>query len=248
MSDVAATKYRVAARQGRHEAQHASASAPSAAPAEADREIREHKIAGITVPLPVLFRVGEPHTAESVMLAHTMRYRQFNNNMTANSDARAKRLADAKNDAERAANQPYTAAEIAQAWLDYKPALDGATRQSSEEKAEQTARYNAYVQAVLDHNAAVAAGDTAGLVFSSTTIVRNGFAVPAKTKDQTEEAYKALREEILAKRTAFLEKFASMPKYQGRVEAERAKLVAAAGKSKAKGTDTVAVAAGEDIL
>ena len=218
------------------------AKAEPAAPAAAATAVEVLELKGIDVSLPVRFSAGFVCDAIHAKILETACRRQFKNNMDANISNRDKRLAASKTEAEKAANAPYTAAEIAALWGTYLPAIGDTPRQGSAERLEGEARYNAYVAAIAQHNDNVTSGKPG--IFSAPGVLKNALIPAKKSKGVSEEAHKVYLAEMAEKRSAFLEKFASMPKYAPLVEAERIKLRTAA---KAEDKPDVA-AAGDDVL
>lgn len=223
-------------------AQKATAAAASVAETASPPATVTRTIAGLEVVLPVKFRTGHVLTARQAAVLCAAYERQFVNNQNANELAKQKRLAAATTDAERAANQPSTAAEIAARYADYAPAVGDTPRATSAETLEYQARWNAYVAAVAEHNANLKTGKPP--IFKSNAAVKI-VQLPTKGKTQTPEEHKAALATAQEARKMMLEKFASMEKYAPRVEAERVKLREAGNKAEA---EVEAVVAGDDIF
>lgn len=148
----------------------------------------EFSKANVTVFLPFKFKAGEPMTADHVNILHTAFTRQLTNNLNANADARAKRLAKATTDADKAANAPYTADEILKVWADYMPTVGDTPRLGTVERMQLEAGWKALSKITAEHNADPALGI---IPSAKGKVVRFG---PDKAK-LSGDAYKAAMKE-----------------------------------------------------
>jgi len=147
-------------RKARREAEAVAAQAASAASASGNGqdtaeakpvpsmtcELKSDKDTVIcTFDVPRKWTAGMVNTEHSALIIDTSNLRQFTNNQTANAKARAKRFAEAKTDAERAANAPLTAADYQTLWTDYEgPAIGDMQRMGSAERMKLEAGWSAW--------------------------------------------------------------------------------------------------------
>lgn len=120
--------------------------------APTDTVSTEFKEAGVTVELPRQFGAGFIMADSHAKVEDSAWMRQFTNNINANAKARAERLKAATTDAERAANQPYTVAEILALYMDYEGPAIGGTRTSTIEKMRERSFWLAWLQMGKEHN------------------------------------------------------------------------------------------------
>ena len=204
-----------------------------------------------TFDVPRKWAAGMVNTEHSALIIDTSNLRQFTNNQTANAKARAKRFAEAKTDAERAANVPLTAADYQALWADYSgPAIGDMQRLGSAERMRLDAGWSAWVQMVTEHNAGIIANPPVVVMAKAGMAgVKVGYSIPsAKAKAETDEAFKERREAAQSARTAFIEKFLSLPQYAERVQVQMDRLQAERGKDKAAAGALVVDTAGETLL
>jgi hypothetical protein len=185
--------------------------------------------------VPRKWTAGMVNTEHSALIIDTSNLRQFTNNQTANAKARAKRFAEAKTDAERAANVPLTAADYVALWAEYDgPAIGDMQRLGTMEKLRQDATWSAWVALVTEHNDSIAKGGEPVIAKAGKAAVPVGYSIPsAKKKDESDEDFKARREAAQANRTAFIERMLSMPAYADRIQVQLDRLLAEKGKEKA---------------
>ena len=202
-----------------------------------------------TFDVPRKWSAGMVNTEHSALIIDTSNLRQFTNNQTANAKARAKRFAEAKTDVERAANVPLTAEDYQTLWVDYEgPAIGDMQRLGSAERMKLEAGWSAWVALVTEHNDSITAGGEPVITKAGKAGVKVGYSIPsAKTKDETDEAFKARKEAATALRTSFIEKILSLPAYAERVQAQMDRLLAERGKDKAA-SGPVVEAAGDSLL
>lgn len=202
------------------------------------------EIAGQQVTLPLKFAAGMTFDDTTAAVCDAAYQRQYTNNMNANAKARADRLAKAQaaNDAAGiAANQPYTADEIAAQYADYAPQVGGGPRLGSMEKLRLDAADLADTKARMEHNALVAAvkageADANNVVWPFAKMAGRTLAfmtAPRKTKDVSDEQHKANLEAFKTGRTEFLQKMLSLPHWAERIQIELDALMAQRGSKKA---------------
>ena len=215
---------------------------------EHDTEIA--KIDGQNVGLVNQFRPGHMLTANQAKILFTAYVRQFTNNENANAEARRKRLAAAKNDAERLANQPLTPAELSIRFLTYEPSVGSTPRQSAVEKLRFDTTWSFWMNTIAEHNKQVAAGQPG--------IITKALGKPAtfKTKPRLEKngdkAAHALAvaayEEWQANQVARLQAHPEYgPQVEGLVAAKLAEIEAAKAAEKAAGKAAEGPAAAETV-
>lgn len=146
------------ARQGRKHQDAPQAAEGAAAPQAHATPIVTIEIGGMQISLPVKFLPGHVLTENQAKILDAAYQRQFTNNQNANIKARAERLTKATTDAERAANAPQTATDIAAIYMDYEPAVGGTPRQSALEKLRQETAWDFWTGTVAEHNKQIAAG------------------------------------------------------------------------------------------
>jgi hypothetical protein len=227
-----------------HEAPKAT---PETAAAAADPVVHPHGTSSVavldtTVTVPVKFYAGMQINATEARILQAAVERQFMSNQTANANARAKKYAKAKNDAERALYAPLTAAQLGELFRDYMPSVGGAPRQSSVERMRHEATWRAIIAYLTEHNKSVEAGQP-GIIAAAGG---KGVAipkVPTKTKGVTEEQHKANLEAFEAIKTTQIERFAANPKFAERIQIQLDALEAEKGskKSEAAAVETVSV-------
>jgi hypothetical protein len=216
--------------------------------AEAAPQTVTIEIAGLQVTLPVKFRPGHVLSDNQAKVLDAAYQRQFTNNQNASAKSRAEALAKATTDAERAAKTPLTVAEIAALYTDYEPSVGGGPRLGSMEKMRHDATWRAWVALVTEHNDSIKAGGEPVITRAGKAGVKVGFAIPsAKTKEETEEAFKERREAAQAARTSFIEKMLGMPQYADRIQTQLDSILAERGKDKAA-DGAVVVEAGDSLL
>ena len=204
-----------------------------------------------TFDVPRKWTAGMVNTEHSALIIDTSNLRQFTNNQTANAKARAKRYAEAKTDAERAANAPLAAADYQALWAEYEgPAIGDMQRLGSAERMRLEAGWSAWVDTVTKHNAAVAAGEEPVIAKAGRAGVKVGYSIPsAKTKGESDEAFKERREAAQVGRTAFIEKVLATPAWAERVQIQLDRLAAERGKDKGAASGVAVVdTAGDSLL
>ena len=135
---------------------NATTTTSSAAPA---RTMKVEFTGGITVNLPVRFFPGDVLTETTADILQAAVVRQYINNVNANIKNRAERYAKATDDAGRAANAPLTAEQIAADFTNYLPNVSSSSRGTTMEKLRAEAAWQAWVDVVAEHNAAVVQPD-----------------------------------------------------------------------------------------
>ena len=226
-------------------------SKPAMMTCEIKSEKEPHAVPLVMFDVPRKWREGMVNTEHSALIIDTSNLRQFTNNQTANAKARAKRFAEAKTDAERLANAPLAAADYVALWADYEgPAIGDMQRLGSAERMRLEAGWSAWVDTVTKHNAAVAAGQEPVIAKAGKAGVKVGYSIPsAKTKGESDEAFKERREAAQAGRTAFIEKLLATPAWAERVQIQLDRLQAERGKDKAAAAGAPVVdTAGETLL
>lgn len=264
-------------RKAAEDATIAEAAAKAAAEAEANKgngqdtakavptmtcELKSDKDTVIaTFDVPRKWSAGMVNTEHSALIIDTSNLRQFQNNQTANTKARAKRFAEAKNDAERAENTPLTAADYQALWAAYEgPAIGDMQRMGSAERMRLEAGWSAWVTAVTAHNAAILAHNEALKIDSSAVYtpvitkagkggVKVGYGIPsAKTKNETDEVFKARKDTAVAERNSFIEKLLSTPDWAEKVQIQLDRLMAERGKDKKAEGVAMVETAGDSLL
>lgn len=199
-------------------------------------EVKFNQMGDLTVALPRRYTAGYVLANDSEgMILDMAIVRQFTNNMNANAKARAERLAAAEkagDEAKIAANQPYTAEEVAALFADYKPNVGGAPRESAVQKLRYEAAWRVWVEVVNGHNKLIDAGQP-GILKSPARVQlisppRKGFNLEG-TACSAEDHETAL-EEFASMKRAFLDQILAHADYAERVQktmdqitAERAK-------------------------
>lgn len=223
----------------------------SAAPSGNGADTTAYEVAGQTVNLPIVFQDGHICNANQAKVLQAAHERQYRNNMNANAKARAERLAKAITDADRAANQPYTAAEIVSDFVTYcqtGPQIGGGPRLGSMERLRLEAAWNAWKLLVNRHNDAIKAGSEPVITASPTkpvALMRNptkgeskveyikavqaGTAQPGQ-EDAFHEAALKTAEEI---KVSFLNKMLGMSKYASIIQEQLDLLLAEKKATKA---------------
>jgi hypothetical protein len=140
--------------KGDHKA-HAGAPAAAAPESAAARTVPVEFMGGITAHLPVRFHAGQVLDDNTAEILQTAVVRQYVNNVNANLKARAERYAKATDDAGRAANAPLSPETLAADFISYLPNVGGGTRGSTMERLKAEAAWQAWVDVVAEHNAAV---------------------------------------------------------------------------------------------
>ena len=110
------------------------------------------------IALPRRFVPGMIVDERIALLGDLALSRQFVNNQNADADARAKRFVAAKTDAERDANRPLSAEEVAARYDGYWPEQKIRLRSRSDEIRAEAA-YRVHAARVTQHNRAINAGE-----------------------------------------------------------------------------------------
>jgi hypothetical protein len=115
-------------------------------------------IGGLSVSLPIKFSPGHILTENQAKILDSAYQRQFTNNQAANAKARAERFKAAKTDSDRAANAPLTAAQLADIYATYEPAVGDTVRTDMLTRLRQEAAWRLWVSMVTAHNDDVRSG------------------------------------------------------------------------------------------
>lgn len=204
------------------------------------------EIAGLSVALPIKFQTGHILTENQAKALDAAYQRQFANNQNASAKSRAEALAKATTAEDKAAKAPLTADQIAALYADYEPAVGGAPRLGQIERMRHDAAWRAWVALVGEHNEAIKSGETPVIVKAGPKPVTVQ-APPRRAKDVSEDAHKIALEAFAQARTAFIERFLSLPEYAGRVQAQLDAILAERGAKKDT-TPTVETVSAEDAI
>jgi hypothetical protein len=232
--------------KGDHKA-HAGAPAAAAPESTAARTVPAEFTGGVIAHLPVRFHAGQVLDDNTAEILQTAVVRQYINNVNANIKNRAERYAKATNDAGRAANAPLTPEEIAADFSNYLPNVGGGARGSTMERLKAEAAWQAWVDVVAEHNAAVVKphGEPviikAGKRIVHTTPQRGDFSNEADHK----AALKAWRE---AGKAAFVTQLQTVPWMAERIQAALDALLRKREADKTAPASTTPSVNGMDLL
>lgn len=194
------------------------------------------EIASMDVTLPVKFAPGHMLTENQAKVLDAAYQRQFTNNQNASAKSRAEAYTKATTDAEKAAKTPLTAAQIADLYNSYEPAVGGTPRQSMMEKLRQDAAWRFWVSFVTDHNE---------------NVKNNGTSpdyVPVITKAGNKPVQLPTGKGSPEKREAMSAMLLTLPAYAERIQVHLDAIMAERGtRAPAPAADSV-VASGADLF
>lgn len=223
----------------------------AAAQAEAAQEAADEtgaaatvlKIADIDVTVPLKFAPGHVLTDTQARILDAAYQRQFINNQNALAKARTERLAKATTDAERVANAPLSADQIAALYETYEPNVGREARGSTLDRLRATAAWRVWTDTVVAHNKSVAAGGAPVIVRAGNAPVRL-MTAPRKAKGTADDAHAQALADFESAKAALIAKLLTTPVYAERIQTVLDSMAA----EKAPAGVATATVAGADLI